>query len=883
LTDDKIKIVAFTSGKGGCGKSTIAVNFAYQVYLASKKVLIVDLDISNRGSTGIFSQWTAPSHDIVTLTKLLRDDDNNKADNIKLLEIKPGFYLIPASSKGEQEWTEPKIRLQDLADTLRKKLLNLASKLEIPLIVLDCFCGIDQLTTAGALVADHTILINEPDLVTFTGSLTLLNHLKNACRKTNRKINTHVIVNKVKSKQSIKELILLYRENLEKEIGEAVLVHIPYNEKIFENFGIYPFISELLPQSLFVKKIELLIYILFKNDAEDLIKSNVKNWSVKKIQRIYLKSEDRSLIDSEYLVLRLVSFPVIIGALTIITLLLYNTTQIRPPFFWISSLIVFLISGFVYYIKLVHPIFLISRLNFTIARFNYRLGIKTPLKVLRTRSLTSTIIPFFGSLACFVTYMFLVFILVLGLYALSRYYFDPSYVLKTQGYNYLYEINNYHNLKDTLNFNAEISNRGRITRTGGKYFEKLLYGNMPYVSLNLPFRKSISLENYTLMGMNVHESLSEKFNNTTLIDCLVPADFLDNNSISNLKFINCSYSNGYRSEPFSDLLERHDSNSFGRIVTSSWYPEINTSVFKDRVISCDSTFFVNTCIQGLPDYYGILFKNCKLENVSFILKENQFIAFINSTIKGNSSITVECTEKELPYHIYFDLKSDIKDLKTSGNERTIQSLNDNYLIEAIFDWYYIIRKIRDYESKLVPLKKEENITDTILLRKDLDKLDLIECYLLTFSRSNFNKADSLLNTQFYSKEKYPQLIGKVLSLQLRTIMDSTVNIDNDLLRLNRDMENITVWYYQNTNLGFDYYWDFDLWNRNIRYISTELTRNQINNLYRIQLAARKLKYPPMKEVGIETTSMQKRSKLFYTDRFYKKMTNRLTRIVSESR
>ena len=69
-----IPIIAFTSGKGGCGKTTLAVNFANVVARTCECVMLVDLDLSNRGSTGMFSRWTRNPHEKITAARLLRND-----------------------------------------------------------------------------------------------------------------------------------------------------------------------------------------------------------------------------------------------------------------------------------------------------------------------------------------------------------------------------------------------------------------------------------------------------------------------------------------------------------------------------------------------------------------------------------------------------------------------------------------------------------------------------------------------------------------------------------------------------------------------------------------------------------------------------------------
>src|ERR1051326_1674773 len=170
-----VPIIAFTSGKGGCGKTTISVNFANVVANAGQKVLLVDFDLANRGSTGLLSKWVKTPAKRVTATTLLRDDTDVTGP---LLQVKPNLFFIPATGPDEAGWKDDRLPLDALIRQLQKNLQAVAKKNQIGCVVLDCFCGIDLLTTAAAGLADDTVIVNEPDIVTFNGSLALLTHLK---------------------------------------------------------------------------------------------------------------------------------------------------------------------------------------------------------------------------------------------------------------------------------------------------------------------------------------------------------------------------------------------------------------------------------------------------------------------------------------------------------------------------------------------------------------------------------------------------------------------------------------------------------------------------------------------------------------------------------
>ena len=172
-------IIAFTAGKGGCGKTTLSVNFAYHICKAGKKVLLVDFDLSNRGSTGLFALSVKKKKSYLTLAALL---EQSAPKRFSLVEVHPNYYFMPAAPAGTVISMEPyeQMPLEKLIELVRARLLEIATESGIDCIVLDCFCGIDPLTTAAVCMSDDAILINEADIVTFTGTIALHRHILEA-------------------------------------------------------------------------------------------------------------------------------------------------------------------------------------------------------------------------------------------------------------------------------------------------------------------------------------------------------------------------------------------------------------------------------------------------------------------------------------------------------------------------------------------------------------------------------------------------------------------------------------------------------------------------------------------------------------------------------
>ena len=123
----RVPIIAFTSGRGGSGKTTLAVNFANIIQKKGKTILLIDLDLSNRGSTGLFSTWTRTPFEHLSALRLLRDDLSFKNSCREIFKVKPNLLFVPAASPEEMPWIEPEHpSLEAFVEMVRARVLDLA-------------------------------------------------------------------------------------------------------------------------------------------------------------------------------------------------------------------------------------------------------------------------------------------------------------------------------------------------------------------------------------------------------------------------------------------------------------------------------------------------------------------------------------------------------------------------------------------------------------------------------------------------------------------------------------------------------------------------------------------------------------------------------------
>ena len=313
--DSNVKILAITSGKGGVGKTTLSLNIARQLSLNSLKTLIMDFDIHNKGTTGMFldrlSSDKCSVTGIVQGSNLFDPKTIPKAlDDCNAISLdKKGMLLFVPAAKSDEVilWKNFIVENHLIVSYFRELLHAYAAKNNIDVIIIDCYGGIDNLTVAAAGIADDIIIINEPDIITFSGTLMLYANLREKYEFEERKPRVHFVINRITSRHCFKELNSEYRKHLATlSIDRQILAYFPYDKLVIDSFGEYPFVTELLPRSLLTKKIRILIRRLWPEKKLKLCKSS----STKKENGIFRRTRETIFADPEIILRATFTLPI---------------------------------------------------------------------------------------------------------------------------------------------------------------------------------------------------------------------------------------------------------------------------------------------------------------------------------------------------------------------------------------------------------------------------------------------------------------------------------------------------------------------------------------------------------------------------------------------
>jgi flagellar biosynthesis protein FlhG len=147
-------VIAITSGKGGVGKSNVAVNLAIQLSSAGRDVVLLDADLG-LANADVLCNVDLPfnlSH-VIARKKELAD---------VLCKTPGGFRLIGGASG--------LARMADLSDYDRQRLISALGELEsqTDIILIDTGAGISPNVLSFTRAADHVLIVTTPEPTAIT-------------------------------------------------------------------------------------------------------------------------------------------------------------------------------------------------------------------------------------------------------------------------------------------------------------------------------------------------------------------------------------------------------------------------------------------------------------------------------------------------------------------------------------------------------------------------------------------------------------------------------------------------------------------------------------------------------------------------------------------
>ena len=199
------RVVAFTSGKGGVGKTNVSVNFALAMANRGKKVLLFDADMGLANvdvMLGIIPQYT-----------LLNVLNGQRRLSEIVIEGPAGIRMVASGSGGVQE-------LADLNEAQRGKFLDALQELQhqSDFILIDTGAGLHRNVLAFVLAAEEVVIVTTPEPTSLMDAYGMIKIL----HRERRDPAINIIVNMASSQQEAdeagKKLAILSKRFLNLEV-----------------------------------------------------------------------------------------------------------------------------------------------------------------------------------------------------------------------------------------------------------------------------------------------------------------------------------------------------------------------------------------------------------------------------------------------------------------------------------------------------------------------------------------------------------------------------------------------------------------------------------------------------------------------------------------
>lgn len=178
----RASVIAVTSGKGGVGKSNIAVNLAVQFATVAKNVVLLDADMG-LANADVLCNIDLPfnlSH-VISNKRTLRD---------VMVRAPGGFRLIGGASG--------LARMADLSDYDRQRLVDSLALLEqqADIILIDTGAGISPNVLSFTRSADDVLIVTTPEPTAITDAYAVIKVLSREGREQRR---LSLLVNQIRT------------------------------------------------------------------------------------------------------------------------------------------------------------------------------------------------------------------------------------------------------------------------------------------------------------------------------------------------------------------------------------------------------------------------------------------------------------------------------------------------------------------------------------------------------------------------------------------------------------------------------------------------------------------------------------------------------------
>lgn len=198
------RVIAITSGKGGVGKTNLAVNLAVALQLSGRRVMLIDADIGMANVNLLMGSVTNRS--LIDLLKdgvKLEDVVDNGAAGVKYISGVAGVEAALSLNRTEQRKLHKKLgRCSEMAD----------------IIIIDTGAGLNRNVIEFILAAEEVLLITTPEPTALADAYAVI---KAYSKYTDRR-NIRLVINRVRDEEDCDEVAEKINQTTKKFLGVSV-------------------------------------------------------------------------------------------------------------------------------------------------------------------------------------------------------------------------------------------------------------------------------------------------------------------------------------------------------------------------------------------------------------------------------------------------------------------------------------------------------------------------------------------------------------------------------------------------------------------------------------------------------------------------------------
>ena len=279
-----MRIIASANQKGGCGKTTTAINLSYFLALKGKRILLIDFDPQAHATMGLNinpSDLQKSIYNVITP----KDYQFIRIEDI-LVPIRDNFDLAPSSlilTAIEQELSGLKSR----ENRLFRAIQELKEEYDYDYIIIDCPPSIGHLCFNALRACDEVIIPIDMSLFSLRGVAKLIEMTTLLKEKIGHKVKSRALITMYDRRTRYARVVL---EKVKEEFGDNVFdTVIRYNIRLRETADCGLPIGEYDKYSIG--------YADYENLAEEIINSETVGMhqdlrTLNKVQDILQKTEE---------------------------------------------------------------------------------------------------------------------------------------------------------------------------------------------------------------------------------------------------------------------------------------------------------------------------------------------------------------------------------------------------------------------------------------------------------------------------------------------------------------------------------------------------------------------------------------------------------------